>query len=179
MPVHVLTGVTPLTLHLLKLLSWILLLLPSCLSALLYISEQDAPSSYIFFITTFIGLLYISLIIALTTVVLSLALPCRLVEPFTIYLTVLANSFRVPRDHLPRDPEPGWEWFSRGLLIPAAVLVVWNLMVEHITGSKERVIHLKYLKGILPFDLGRNADQYSRLNTIEEHSIKPGKVETV
>ncbi|KAJ7279116.1 hypothetical protein C8J57DRAFT_1502938 [Mycena rebaudengoi] len=169
MPVHVLAGVVnPLTLRLLKLLSSILLLLPSCLSALLYISEQDAPSSYIFFFTTIIGLIY-----------MILALPCRLIEPFAIYLTALANSFRVPSSRLPSDPEPGWEWFSRGLLIPAAVLFVWNPLVAHITGSKERVVHLEYLKGILPIDFGRNTDQYSRLDMPEDESIKPGEVETV
>lgn len=91
MTVHIFTSASPLTLRLLKVLSCILLLLPSCFSAVLYFNEKDAPS-YPFFISTVLFLMSMSLFFAMVTVTFSLALPCRLVEPFAIYLTALANS---------------------------------------------------------------------------------------
>jgi hypothetical protein len=87
-----LTGISPLTLCLLKLVFWVLLFVPSCLSALLYISEIDSPSSFIFIFVTTFGLLSFNACIASLIIGYNLVLPCRLLEPLAIYLTALANS---------------------------------------------------------------------------------------
>jgi hypothetical protein len=81
------------TIHklLVRLLVWVLLFAPACLSAALYIWEQHAPASVIFIFLTGYTIFFFALCITATIFRTRLSPRCRLVEPFAVYLVILIN----------------------------------------------------------------------------------------
>ncbi|KAJ7931722.1 hypothetical protein B0H13DRAFT_1957360 [Mycena leptocephala] len=134
------------TIHklLVRLLVWVLLFAPACLSAALYIWEQHAPASVIFIFLTGYTIFFFALCITATIFRTRLSPRCRLVEPFAVYLVILINCSRVP---IQSDVYPLAVAIWLGLVIPAVELRVWNWAVLE-EGRKDRVIDLQYFKSL-------------------------------
>ncbi|KAJ7931746.1 hypothetical protein B0H13DRAFT_2524813 [Mycena leptocephala] len=182
-----------------RLLVWVLLFAPACLSAALYIWEQHVPASFIFcYITAYIIFIF-ALCITVTIFRLGLSPRCRLVEPFAVYLVILINfcqsmsllialntfynsSFLAVRI-LMRDGVSHSDPFTvviwLGLIIPAVELRVLNWAVLE-EGRKDRVVDLQYFKRLFagPFrstksSLARMAARLSELNPRRQYMRLP------
>ncbi|KAJ7506670.1 hypothetical protein B0H11DRAFT_2271979 [Mycena galericulata] len=137
----------PLALRLLKLVSWVLLFVPSYLSAVLPV-PQDGFVSGIVLLFTFIGLQCIAATLATMTVVYKLSPRCRLIEPLAFCLVLPVGFLSRP----PKDPNESSLSHSPvvhmllifGVIFPALWIQAWNQRLHKIDRA-DRVVDAKYL----------------------------------
>ncbi|KAJ7279009.1 hypothetical protein C8J57DRAFT_1305274 [Mycena rebaudengoi] len=145
----------PLVVLVVKLIAWFLLFLPSYLSALLYIGEKGAPRGWLFLRLAAVGL-YIVLLPDITP-------PCRLTEPFALYLVVATTALRIS---LSEESEftvahPFLAFFWLGCVFPGGVVLVWNTWMQSMSDTlrkrhygdhladhvAHRIVDIDYLSG--------------------------------
>ncbi|KAJ7279007.1 hypothetical protein C8J57DRAFT_1305267 [Mycena rebaudengoi] len=154
----------PLVVLVVKLIAWFLLFLPSYLSALLYIGEKDAPRSWLFLRLTAVGLVIFTFSVANYIVLLpDITPPCRLTEPFALYLVVATTALRIS---LSEESEftvahPFLAFFWLGCVFPGGVVFGWNMWMQMISDGlrtrhfdahvvdhvAHRIIDIEYLSG--------------------------------
>ncbi|KAJ7468933.1 hypothetical protein B0H11DRAFT_2196887 [Mycena galericulata] len=133
----------PLALRLLKLVSWVLLFVPSYFSAVLPEPQDGGLLSFIVFFFTLIGLHCIAAFLAALTLVYKLSPRCRLIEPLAVCLVLpIHYLFR-----LPNEPGLVHVLFLLGVAFPALWIQMWNQTL-HKADRAYRVVDAKYLRSL-------------------------------
>ncbi|KAJ7683645.1 hypothetical protein B0H17DRAFT_1204949 [Mycena rosella] len=146
------SGIHLLALRLIQLFFWVLLFVPAYLSVLLYIREQNAPPSILFFSFTAYGLFTIAIWAASCAVVTGLSPRYGFIEPFGIYLHIFVNFFRIPKECPMFSPDPFNTVFWLGFVIPVGGLLLWNSVLDA-AGRRDRAIP-QYFKRFSSDDRG-------------------------